>query len=292
MKEIKNWIVYRLTPDSLNGIGLAQVPDSAAFTPCSPTQIQSVGFVPPRGEAHGALCEAGWHQHIYKLLMETRSVPSQAVLQRVEELAQQIERDTGRQVGRKQRKELKEQATLELLPSVISRYQSVVVWIDSRNARLILGTGSVARADEAVGQLLKVFPGLVVTHLETTHSPAMVMSAWLLGATRSDRFDLGRELVVVSSDEMRSSVRYDHHVLDLDEVRAHINAGKVPKRLALTWQDRVSFVLTDAMHIKKVKLLDFVLDGSKAEADSFDADMAIFTSEFERLLDDLVAALN
>lgn len=294
MKEFKNLTVYQLQRKGLQDIDLTQVPDAAAFVPCGPTCAVSIGFVPPRGEQHGALCEASGGHHIYKLLREVRAVPGQAVQQHVADLAEQVERDTGRKPGRKHLRELREQAILELMPTVIPRQSATLVWIDLKHARLIIGTGSAARADETVSELIKALPGLVISHIETKHSPANVMGRWLLGLTDSEWFDIGRDLVLVSHDEMRSSVRYDKHALDLDEIRAHISAGKLPQRLALTYLNRVSFVLTDAMQIKKLNLLDLVFEGKQNDnaADEFDAHMAIFTGEVRRLLNNLITSLN
>jgi len=90
-------------------------------------------------------------------------------------------------------------------------------------------------------------------------------------------------------------VRYARHALEIDEVAAHIEQGKVPTQLALTWAARVSFVLTETLALKKITLLDGVLDGaaSKTGADDkgFDADVAISTGELRRLMVDLIDAL-
>ena len=45
---------------------------------------------------------------------------------------------------------------------------------------------------------------------------------------------------------MKSVVRYARHSLDIDEVRAHLTSGKMPTRLALSWNERVAFTLTEA----------------------------------------------
>jgi recombination associated protein RdgC len=68
----------------------------------------------------------------------------------------------------------------------------------------------------------------------------------------------------------------------------------VPTQLALTWNDRVSFVLTEAGQVRKIKLLDVVMEGvdkpGKGE-DGFDADAAILTGELSALIPDLLEAL-
>ena len=87
-------------------------------------------------------------------------------------------------------------------------------------------------------------------------------------------------------------MRYARHSLDIDELGAHIEQGKLPTQLALTWDGRVSFTLTDALGLKKIKLLDVVLEGAKAEDGGFDTDAAIATGELGRLIPDLIEALD
>jgi len=58
----------------------------------------------------------------------------------------------------------------------------------------------------------------------------------------------------------------------------------------LTWDDRVSFVLTEGMQLKKVELLGVVLE-DKPDENGFDADVAIATGELSKLIPDLIDAL-
>ena len=95
-------------------------------------------------------------------------------------------------------------------------------------------------------------------------------------------------------DEQKSTVRYSRHTLEIDEVPQHIAAGKVPTQLAMTWNDRVSFVLNETAQIRKLKLLDVVMDGVQEggkDDDGFDTDAAILTGELSALIPDLLEAL-
>ena len=74
-------------------------------------------------------------------------------------------------------------------------------------------------------------------------------------------------------------------------MQAHIAAGKLPTKLALTWDDRVSFMLTEGLQIKKVSFLDTVFEGTKADDGGFDTDVAIATGELVKLIPDLIEAL-
>ncbi len=86
-------------------------------------------------------------------------------------------------------------------------------------------------------------------------------------------------------------MKYGRHPLDIDEVSQHIKQGKMPTRLALTWNDRISFVLTDSFQLKKLTFLETVFEGNKQHEDSFDADVAIATGELKNMIPDLIAAL-
>ena len=65
----------------------------------------------------------------------------------------------------------------------------------------------------------------------------------------------------------------------------------MPTKLAMTWDDRVSFVLTEGLQIKKIALLDAVMDGTSKDDGGFDTDVAIATGELSRLIPDLIEAL-
>jgi len=65
----------------------------------------------------------------------------------------------------------------------------------------------------------------------------------------------------------------------------------LPTKLAMTWDDRVSFVLTEGLQLKKVAFLDTVFEGQGQDDGGFDADVAIATGELSKLIPDLIEAL-
>lgn len=281
----KNLIVYRINPEW----GYPQLVTFPPFHPCGTTQYQAVGFVPPRGLEHGSLAETvGGHHILLRLQFERRQVPAEVLKRRVEEMAAAVERDTGRKPGKRERADLKVAAELELLPHAFARRSAVSVWLDTSLGLVCLDASNAKQADEALSLLVRHLDGFSPRPLHTTRSPAQAMADWLL-ADEPEGFTVDRECELRSADEMKSVVRYARHPLDIEEVREHIAQGKRPTRLALTWQGRVSFVLTEAGALKKLDFLDGVFEG-RGE-DEFDADAAITTGELCRLLPDLIEAL-
>jgi recombination associated protein RdgC len=227
------------------------------------------------------------------LMSEKRLLPGSVVKDRVEELAAKIEQDAGYRPGKKQLKELTEQATQELLPLAFKKRSLTRIWIDPRARLLAIDTGSASAADGVVTHLVKALDGFAVAPLATWTAPAGAMASWIAEGEAPSGFQLDRECELKSADEMRSVVRYARHALDNDDVKHHIASGKRPTRLALSWGDRVAFTLTDGLLLKKVEILDVALEGRAAAPDeeAFDADAAIACGELSRLIPDLLEAL-
>jgi recombination associated protein RdgC len=290
----KNLILYRIADTwqaepSVAAAALAKEP----FIPCAPTQALSVGWAPPRGAEHGALVEVVNGHWLLKLQREQRLLPGSVVQERVDEIAQKIEADTGRKPGKKARKELKEQAAHELLPQAFTKRSATRVWIDPEARLLMVDAGSVNRADEVTSLLIKARDGLALHLLQTAESPAACMAAWLLDGVTPEGFQIERECELKGSDEHKPVVRYARHPLDIEEVRQHLIAGKLPTRLALSWRDRVSFTLTEGLALKKIGFLDLAFEGRpEASGDeAFDADAVLATGELGKLLPALIDGL-
>ncbi len=290
----KNLIIYRIASGlTYTASGLAEALAKEPFQPCAPTQPLAVGWIPPRGIEHAPLAEAVDGNYLLKLQREQRILPASVVAKRVDELADQIEQQTGRRPGKKSRKDLKEQATHELLPQAFTRQSATLVWISPKLGLLMVDAGSSARADEVVTLLIQAVPGLSLQLLQTQQSPAACMAAWLMDGVTPLGFTMDRELELKGCDEQKPIVRYARHPLDIDEVRAHLVAGKMPTRIALTWRDRVSFTLTEGLAIKKVKFLDLAFDGRPEVSgdEVFDADLALATGELSLLIPALIEGL-
>ena len=286
-------IVYRVGPEWSATVAQIEAGlDGARFVECGATQEKSIGWCEPRGEAHGPLVEAVGGQLVFKLMIETRALPGSVVTRKAKERVAQIEASTGRKPGKREIRELKDDIRLQLLPQAFTKQASVGVWIDPKARWLVIDASSQTRADEVVTMLVKSLDGLAVTLLDTKLSPTTAMSDWLISQEAPAGFSVDRECELKAADESKSVVRYARHALDNEEVRQHVQGGKLPTRLALTWNDRVSFVLTEGLQIKKLAFLDVVMDGaSKGQDDGFDADVAIATGELSKLLPDLLEAL-
>lgn len=287
----KNIIPYRITALAIDALGANEALESAQFVPCGASQEKSIGWVPPRGDAHGPLLESVDGQWIMRLMIETRAVPGAAIAKKAAEWAVHIESTTGRKPGKKETREIKDDIKLELMPLAFSKESSVWVWIDPAASLLVIDARSQGRADEVVTMLVKCTPDLALRLIDTKVSPTAAMSDWLITQEPPSGFAVDRECELKAADESKAVVRYTRNNLETDDVKAHVEGGKLPTKLALTWDSRVSFVLTEGLQVKKLAFLDVVFDGHKDQDTGFDADVLIATSELSKMIPSLLAAL-
>jgi len=293
----KNALVYRIDQwDSPTIADLESRLSGARFVECGASQAESIGFVEPRNVKHGALAEQVAGQLILKICTETKAVPGGIVKDELERRLEAAEAQTGRRPKGKRAKELKEEIVRELLPRAFPKRGHTTVWLCPSAQLMVVGAASPKKADRVVTQLVDLFGGgLRVQHLQTQLSAATAMSTWLAEKESPAGFSIDRECELKQPDSEKSTVRYARHALEIDEIGEHIKQGKLPTQLALTWAGRVSFVLNEQSALKKIKLLDVVLEGTPSGSgggdEGFDADVAIATGELAKLIPDLVEAL-
>jgi recombination associated protein RdgC len=296
----KNALVYRI--EHWDAPSLPEIDRrlaTAPFIECGATQPESSGFVPPRGEKHAALAESVGGQIVLRICTETKAVPGSVVKTQIQAELDKIEQETGRRPKGKRVKELKEAVVHALLPRAFPKRSETLVWIDPAGRTVWVGAGSTKKADTVVTRLIELLGGgLKLALLQTELAPATAMAAWLQSKEAPPGFSIDRECELKQPDSEKATVRYARHTLEIDEVGEHIAQGKLPTQLAMTWQGRVSFVLTEALTLKKIDLLDVVMEGAGVDAANqgkdeggFDADVAIATGELRQLLPALVEAL-
>jgi recombination associated protein RdgC len=265
----KNAIIYRLVklPDEM-----ADNMDAATFAPCGATQDKSIGWTPPR-EANGALVEAVHGRWFVKAAIETKAVPSSEIAKAVDAACEQIEQLTGRKPGKKEKRELKENALIELLPQAFPKRKDVMVMIDKVTGLIFIDATSQGAADDVVTLLVRA--GLEVALVQTVNTPAHFMIECLLDEIDEYcDFVVGRECELKSTGEDAAKVTFKNHSLHTDEVRKHVTEGKLPTKLALSNYNDTSFVLTDGLTLRKIEFS--VPDADKVEeADGFDANCVL-----------------
>ncbi|HEY8608643.1 MAG TPA: recombination-associated protein RdgC [Noviherbaspirillum sp.] len=290
----KNLQLYRLiAPWTWTAEQLEEKLAPQSFASCASGDMQSQGWLSPRD--NGMLVHTVNRQLLLQLGVEKKLLPASVINQVTKARAAELEEQQGFKPGRKQMKELKEQVTEELLPRAFSVRRTTRVWIDPVNGWMAVDAASPAKADEVFKLLLKSLDTLPFASLRTARSPLSAMTDWLAADEAPGGFTVDQDTELRASGEGKATVRYVRHTLEAEDVQRHIAAGKQCTRLAMTWNDRISFVLTEALAVKRVAPLDVLkenADGATMNDDErFDTDFALMTGELAKLVADLVLAL-
>ena len=290
----KNLVVYRLPADfSINADDLERKLVHQALQPCGGMQMESRGWTCPHED--GLFLYQQRRQCLLALGVEKKLLPASIVRQEAETRAEDIARRQGREVSRKQMRELKDQVTDELLPRALARRRITHGWIDTANAWLAVDAAADAKAEEFIEALRRAEDTLPAKRLETQRSPAAAMADWLLRGEAPGTFGIDQDLELRAADASKATVRYARHNLEGKEIRDHIAGGKTVVRLGLTWNDKISFVLTEHLQIKRLVFLDILRKDTEAEAEDkneqFEIEFALMTGELALMLADLVKAL-
>jgi recombination associated protein RdgC len=290
----KNLQIFRLSPAwAIAAAELEELLSKQAFAPCGSADMQSRGWMPVRDK--GGLVHTVNRQMLLRFCTEKKLLPASVINQATAAKVAEIEEQQGFKPSKKQRKEVKEQVTDELLPRAFAVSSNTHIWIDPVHGWLVVDSASPTKTDDVFKWLLRSIPNLPVTSLRVVRSPGEAMTNWLELDEAPAGFTVDQDAELCSTGESKATVRYVRHTLEADDTRRHIKGGKRVTKLALTWNDRISFVLTDSLTIKRVAALDVLKEnagtGSQDDDERFDSDFALMAGELDGLLNSLVAAL-
>jgi recombination associated protein RdgC len=291
----KNLTVYRLPADwSWSAAGLEEALARRPLQPCSPLEMRSMGWVAP-ATTDRLLHTLGEH-HLLALGVDQKLLPASIVRQEAERRARVQAESQGFPVGRRQMRALKMQVLDELRARALSRRRMTRAWIDPRGGWLVVDSASDRRAEELVETLRDTLGSLAVQKVDTERAPSASMAAWLMQSDASGPFSIEQDLELQSGEPAKSIVRYRRHPLDGKEIRAYVAGGKRPTQLGLTWNGRISFVLTEKMQIKRVEFLEVARERGDEEeidpAEQFDLDFAVMAGELAKLIMELIQELD
>ncbi|WP_457675024.1 recombination-associated protein RdgC [Thiolapillus sp.] len=286
----RNLSLYRFTsPFELTPEELEEQLAARPSRPLGDLEPAFTGWTQPLGEDGAQLVHAAGHCMMVCARKEEKILPAAAVRELLEERLAEIEAREGRRPGAKARRELKESIIFEMMPRAFSKSSLQYAYIDRRHGWLVVDTASATRAEELISLLRDCLGSFPVVPLATEEAPVDVMTQWLRESTAPADLEIGDECELRDLVEDGAIVRVRREDLFSEEIQAHVQAGKRVMKLALTWKERVSFVLDEHFILRRVRFQDEVLDeaadnGAETYAQRFDADFVLMTGEFSRFL--------
>ena len=268
----------------------------AEFSGCKRMDMLTSGWTPPLGRAGRQLVHAANGYLMICARKEEKIIPAGVVKQLLDDKVAEIELAEDREIYRRERRRMKEDIIVNILPHALSRITDQCAYIDVRNRMMVVDAASPARAEALVSQLRTTLGRFAATPVSIKQSLSAVMTRWLNGEAMPGDLELGLECELRHPDPAGGVVSCRHQDLGAGEVRNHISNGKYAIKLALQWKDRLSFVLHEDMSIKRLRFEDIIKDArddtvADDAATRFDLDFSLMTLELAEFLPQLFAML-
>jgi recombination associated protein RdgC len=264
------------------------------FTPCKSTEQSHFGWVNAMGKHGNTTVHAANGNFLLCARKEEKILPAPVIKDQLDEKIAQLEAEQSRSATKKEKEQFKEDIIFELLPRAFSRVTDTHGYISPAHNLIVINSSSRNKAEDFLALLRKVLGTLPVTSLSPESAPDEVMTDWLIEKSLGDKFELGMEAEFNALGDDGAVIKVKNQDLLSDEIKVHLDAEKYAVKMALEWDESLSFILCDDLAIKRIKFFD-VLQEQNDDIDSddalarLDADFALMAGELNRFIDDLLA---
>ena len=260
-----------------------------AFLPCLPHQRTTSGWVSPLGGSHTALVHTIGSRMLFTFAKEEKLLPASVITRRMQARIREIGRVENRKVSNQEKKILREEVEAELIVKAFSKITYTFLWMDCLNNLLVIDTGASTQAEAVCTLLRKSIGTLPVTLPAVNILPTSVLTEALQEGDISAPFVLGDECELRGQGEDKSVVSFKKHGLYGSAIDELLGEGQMVSQLGLSWEDKISFTLTEDLTLKKVKFLELfnaqVADSNpQAVIEELDIKFALLSEEATQLL--------
>lgn len=270
--------------------------EALAFTPCLPSLPHSTGWVSPLEDLEDEPLVRMINGNLMMCLqVEEKILPATVIRQELNELVRQMEASESRKLRQKEKLNLKDEIMMSLLPRAFSRMSRTYGYIDTKNNWLIIGTSSAKKAEQFISMFKKAVSE-DVSSLDVSNISA-VMTHWLKQQSYPSSFAVEKACMLQDPSQENRIIRCQHQNLFADAIQSLIKEGCDVMQLALSWQDRVNFVLAHDFSIRSISFQDEIIEQVKemepeTRQQAFDADFLIMTDIFSSFLTELLELFN
>lgn len=290
--SFKNALIYRLSRD-VDLSGMEEKLAAFAFTPCGSQDMAKTGWVAPIGDA---LIHTVNGQHLLVVQREEKILPREVIQTELNKKVAKLEAEQHRRLKKSEKDALKDEVLHSLIPRAFSKHHKTQIWINERAGLIVVDAASAKRAEDTLALLRKSLGSLPVVPLTMENPIELTVTEWVRSGQPPAGFILQDEAELKAVLEEGGIIRCKKQELVGDEIATNLQAGKLVTKLALSWQDRIDFVLSDDGALKKLKFSDALLEQNddidrEDYAQRFDADFILLTGELATLITNLIAVL-
>ncbi|MDD2801891.1 MAG: recombination-associated protein RdgC [Methylobacter sp.] len=286
----KNLSIFRLTEEfALTPVELEEKLGQIAFRPCGQHEEATFGWTAPLGKTSQQLVHAANGFMMICVKKEEKVLPAAVVNEMLQEKILEAEDQQGRKLAKKERAAIKDELIFELLPRAFTFSNKTYAYIDPKGGWIVVDAASAKKAEDLLSLLRKCLGSLPAVPLNTVDKPVAIMTDWLINNQPPSDITIEDECELRSPEEEGGIIRCKRHDLSLPEIKNHLDTGKEVIKLAVSWADRLAFIIDENLAVKRLKFLDLIQEQvtdteTSSEAEQFDVDFSIMSLELANFL--------
>lgn len=286
----KNAMIYRLTKSlDWSEKTLSDALENNQYHSCNQSEMSKFGWSTPLKGSELLYFTVG-KQILLLAQKEEKILPAHVIKRELDARVEKLEQAENRKLKKVEKQTLKDNVVATLLPRSFSKYQQTALWINAENNLIYIDAASAKRAEEALALLRKSLGSLPVVPLSFANKPSLIMQEWVA------KESIPQWLVSLEEAELRDAnngvIRCKQQALDSDEILSLVNSKYVTK-LALEWEEHLSFVLNEDCSLKRLKFAEQIREKNddilkEDYAQRFDADFVLMTGILSKLTENLL----
>ncbi|MBK9497369.1 MAG: recombination-associated protein RdgC [Xanthomonadales bacterium] len=290
MQLFRNVVLFRFPLSALAEIeAIESQLETQALRPLGAMEMSTRGFVSPFGRGESQSAHRVGRAVLVTLGGEDKILPAAVVNEELANKLDRIREEEGRVPGGRERKRIKDEVLIDLLPRAFTRPTRTSAYLDLDLAWCVIDTASRKAAETVISVIREAIGSFPAVPANAEGAPRALLTSWIAGEALPEGFALGDECELIDPVDGGAVIKCRRQDLETDEIREHLKTGKQAIRVSLVFDDRLSFVMGDDLVIRKLKFTEIVtesLEQGQHESlrEEADAVFALMSAELRVLL--------
>lgn len=215
----KNLLIYRVNRDiQFNPEKMESLLGEFKLTQLGSQDKQKFGWVPALYDKSSALAHCSGGNILIRAQKSEKLIPASIISKMVKEKVEQLEREEGRPLKKKEREQVREDIVIDILPTALIKESFTSLFILPSQGLIIVDASSYKKAEDALALLRKTLGSLPVVPLIPAVAVETTLTEWVKTAQVPSGFSIGNSAVMQSIIEKGAQVTLKNEELSAESI--------------------------------------------------------------------------
>lgn len=288
----KSFVPFQISSDSPfdNPLSINTALEESPLIPCPKAMESTIGIVPV--SPSGAMLVSNRTHDVFAIGVESRKISGPHLKRIVNQKCVEFQKQKGYPPGRAVRLQIRSEERQRMMEATTPSYAEHRVWIDRGRNRIIPLVASEKLASDLVAWVADRVAQFSYEPVFEINRIQFKLTQWLTTYEAPEPLKIGESSVLKDPTEQSMQVAYRNSPLSGEDVRIHLQQGKIVDALSLIYED-YKLTLNQKGEVRDVGRL-----GAKEEEhvddtedDDFRTQWCLFTEEMDECIDVLDGAI-